>query len=84
VPTFNLLNYCLCSRDSSVGIAVGYRLDDRVSIPGTNNRFFFYFKLRPDRLCGPPSFLGYRGQSGRRMKLTTHLHLVPMSKMVEL
>jgi hypothetical protein len=45
----------------------------------------------PDRLWGPPSLLsdGYRGLcplgwGGRGLKLTTHLHLVPRSGMVEL
>jgi hypothetical protein len=37
----------------------------------------------PDLLCGPFSFLS-GGQSGRDMKLTTHLHPAPRSRMVEL
>jgi hypothetical protein len=44
------------SRDSSVGIAIGYGLDGRGSIPGEGNRFFFSAQ-RPDRLWGPPSLL---------------------------
>jgi hypothetical protein len=46
---------------------------------------------RLDRLCCPPNSLssGYRrlfpqGQSGRGVKLTTQLHLVPRSRMMEL
>jgi hypothetical protein len=49
---------------------------------------FFSSPLRPDRLRGPPNLLcnGYQGlfpleQSGRGVKLTTHLHLVARSIM---
>jgi len=48
---------------------------------------FFSSPPRPDRLCGPTSLLFnvYQGlfpwgQSGRGVKLTTHLHLVPRSR----
>jgi hypothetical protein len=48
---------------------------------------FFSSPPRPERLWGPPSLLsnGYQvlfpwGYSGRVVKLTTHLHLVPRSK----
>jgi hypothetical protein len=41
------------SRDSSVGIATGYGLDDRGSIPGSER--FFSTQQRPDRIWGPPS-----------------------------
>jgi hypothetical protein len=51
------------SRDSAVGIAAGYGLDDR----GVGVRFpvrsrIFSSPLRPDRLWGPPNLLsnGYR------------------------
>jgi hypothetical protein len=50
------------SRDSSVGIALGYGLDDRGSISG--GCFEFFCKPpRPERLWGPPSLLsnGYQG-----------------------
>jgi hypothetical protein len=78
------------SRDNSVGIAMGYRMDGRGSIPDTG-KTLFSSPQRPDRLWGPPSLLsnGYRrffpvGQSGRGVNLTAHLHLVPRSKLVGL
>jgi hypothetical protein len=77
------------SRDSSVGIALGYGLDDG----GSKVRFpaggweFFSSPPRPERFWGSPSLLsnGYQGlfpwgPSGRGVKLTTHLHLVTKSK----
>jgi hypothetical protein len=50
------------SRDSSVGIALGYGLDDRGSIPGGCWEFFSK-PPRPERLWGPESLLsnGYQG-----------------------
>jgi hypothetical protein len=66
-----------------------YGLNGRGSIPGKATTFFF----APQRLrwlWGTLSFYnGYRGlspwrQSGRDMKLATHLRLVPRSRMVEL
>jgi hypothetical protein len=56
---------CKCgSRDSSVGIATGYGLDDRgvgVRVPVGSR--IFSTTLCPDRLWGPPNLLsnGYRG-----------------------
>jgi hypothetical protein len=52
------------SRDSSVGIATGYGLDDReagVRVPVRSR--IFTSPCRPDRLCGSPNLLsnGYRG-----------------------
>jgi hypothetical protein len=41
---------------------------------------FFSSLPRPDRLWGPPSLL-FNGGSGRDVKLTTHLHLVPRLRM---
>jgi hypothetical protein len=54
--------YMLRSRDSSVGIALGYVLNDRGSIPGGGWEFFSS-PPRPERLWGPPSLLsnGYKG-----------------------
>jgi hypothetical protein len=42
----------------------------------------FTFPCRADRLWGPPNLLynGYRVESGRGVKLTTHLQLVPRSR----
>jgi hypothetical protein len=54
----------LMSRDSAVGIATGYGLEERgvgVRVP-VGSRIFFSSR-RPDRLWGPPNLLsnGYRG-----------------------
>jgi hypothetical protein len=76
------------SRDSSVGIATSYRLDGRCSIPGKGKKIFSTSQ-RPDRLWGPSNLLMGTGAprpwySDRSVKLTTHLHLVTRSRMVEL
>jgi hypothetical protein len=75
---------------SSVGIVTGHGLDSRGQIPSRSKRFFSS-PQHPDRLWVPLIVLsnGYQGllfweQSGRRVKLTTHLNLVPKSRMVEL
>jgi hypothetical protein len=75
------------SRDSVVCIATGYGLDDPgfgVLVPVASR--ISSSPRRPDRLWGPPSILcgGYRTlflreQSGRGVKLTTHLQLGPKS-----
>jgi hypothetical protein len=51
---------------------------------------FFSSPLHPELFRGPPNFLsnGYQGLfhwvlSGRGVKLTTHLHIVPRSRMRE-
>jgi hypothetical protein len=51
------------NRDSAVGIAIGYGLDDRgvgVRVPVGSN--IFSPPRRADRLCGPPNLMynGYR------------------------
>jgi hypothetical protein len=76
------------SRDSAVGIAAGYGLDDQevgVQVPVGSR--FFTSPCYPERLWGPLSLIsnGYRGLfprgwTGRGVKLTTHLHLVPRSR----
>jgi hypothetical protein len=71
------MKYPVEIRDSSVGITTGYGLDDQevgVQVP-VGSRIF----SSPDRLWGQPSLLsnGYRCQSGRGVKLTTHLQIVP-------
>jgi hypothetical protein len=71
-----------------VGIAMGYGLDGPGSIRGSAR---FFSSQRRCRLWGPPSLLTnvYQGffsreQSGRSVKLTVHLHLLPKSREVEL
>jgi hypothetical protein len=67
LPCYNIMKINILlnlSRDSVVGIATVYGLNDRgvaVRIP-VGSRIFFS-PLRPDQLWGPPNFLsnGYRG-----------------------
>jgi hypothetical protein len=76
------------SRNSAVGIATGYGLNDRrvgVRVPVGSK--IFSSPHRPDRLWGSPNLLsnGYRGlfprgYGDRSVKLTTHLQLVPRSR----
>jgi hypothetical protein len=76
------------NRDSAVSIVTVYGLDDRgvgVRVPVGSG--MFSSRHRPDRFWGPQSLLsnGYRGlfprvYSGRGVKVTTHLHLVPRSR----
>jgi hypothetical protein len=79
-------------RDSAGGIATGYGLTDLgvgVRVPVLS--IIFTSPCCPDRLWGQTSLLsnGYRGlfprgYSGRSVKLTTHLQLVPRSRKVGL
>jgi hypothetical protein len=85
---FSLLPFIL--RDPGYLSRYSDEVDGRGWIPGRYQKIFFTLQ-RPDWLWGPLSLLsnGYRwffprGKSSRGMKLTTHLHLVPRSKMVEL
>jgi hypothetical protein len=72
----------------NIFLSTNYGLDDWGSNPGGGWEFF-PSPPRPDRLWDPPSLLfnGYGGifpwgLSGREVKLTTHLHLIPRSKNV--
>jgi hypothetical protein len=60
------------SRHSSVGIAMGYRVDGAGYIPGSAR--FFSSSYRPDRLWDPPRFLssGYRGWVKRQGREFDH------------
>jgi hypothetical protein len=51
-------------------------------IPRKDRRYFFSPKC-PGRLWGPPNllFIVYRRKSGRGVKLTSHLHVVPRLKL---
>jgi hypothetical protein len=77
-------------RYRSVGIPTGYRLDGLSSIPGRVKKYFSSPHC-PDRLWSPPSLLSKDywkvfpwGWSGRSLKLTTHLRVVPRWRMVQL
>jgi hypothetical protein len=83
--------FIYCHRDfltvARMAHSVWQRTTDRAPaglIPGRGKRFFSS-PQRPDRLWDPPSLLsnGYRGQSGRIVKLTD-LHLVLKSRIVKL
>jgi hypothetical protein len=88
---FITITFICRSRDSSVGIATGYVLDDReVGVRVLVGSRIFSSPLRPDGLSGPPSLLSNeyrglspRGKSGRGMKLTNHLQLLPRSEYVD-
>jgi hypothetical protein len=68
-------------RDSSVGIATGYGLNDRgfgFRVPLGSR--IFSSPRRPKRLCGPPIQWVPAVKRPRGVKLTTHLQLVPRSR----
>jgi hypothetical protein len=71
------------SRDSSVGITLGYRLDDRssrVRFPAGAGNFSLHHHVQNGSGAHSASYsVGTRALS-RGAKLTTHLHLVPRSK----
>jgi hypothetical protein len=66
------------SRHSSVGIVTDYGMGRLGSIPGRGNRFSIFRSVQ----TGSVAHLA--GQSDRGVELTTYLHLVPRSGMVEL
>jgi hypothetical protein len=86
-----LLNKCTYwSWDSSVGIAVGYGLEAGARFPAWARDFSFLHNVQTDSEALPASypmgtedsFLG--GTAAGVGKLTTHLHVVSRSRMVEL
>jgi hypothetical protein len=78
------------SRDSSVGIATGYRLDGRGSIPGGAENFSLLYNVQTGSEAHPASYplgTGTVSKGVKRpggVKLINHLHLLPRSRMVEL
>jgi len=73
------------SHDSSVGIVLGYGLDDRGSrfrFPvETGNCSLHYRCVHNGAGAHPASYpMGSRGLSSWGVKLTTHLHLLPRSE----
>jgi hypothetical protein len=79
--------YHINSRGSAVGIATGYGMDDRgVGFRVPVGSGIVTSPYRPDRLWGPANlsseYLGLfpLGYSGRGVKLTAHLPLVPRSR----
>jgi hypothetical protein len=71
------------SRNSSVGIATGYGLDDQgggSSSPGRFKNFHFSISSRPALRSTQPPIKWVPGVSGRGVKLTSHLQLVPRSR----
>jgi hypothetical protein len=74
------------SRDSSVGIALGYGLDNRGSrfrFPAEAGNFSLHQRIQKGSGSLPASYpMGTRGffpggKAAGGVKLTTHLHLVP-------
>jgi hypothetical protein len=64
----NLIEVPKQSRDSSVGIALGYELDDRgsrVRFPAGAGNFFLHCRVQTDSGAHPASYpMGIRGSSG--------------------
>jgi hypothetical protein len=71
------------SRDSSVGIATSYGLDEQgsgSSSPGRVKNFHFSISSRPARVHPTSYKMGTGGKAAMAVKLTTHLQLVPRSR----
>jgi hypothetical protein len=87
LPFLSRIYHLFLKLNSSVGIATGYGLDDRgVGVLVPIGSSVFSSPRRPDRHWGPRSLLCNeyrglfpRGKSGRGVKLTTHLQLLPRS-----
>jgi hypothetical protein len=65
-------------------IMMSYRLDNLNSVPITGEIFLFSIAERPALGPTQPPIHYTRGVKLQGVKLTTHLHLVPRSRMVEL
>jgi hypothetical protein len=80
------INICTLSRYSVVGTATGYGLDNQgVGVRAVVGSRIFSSPRRPDVEPTHPPIHGYcglfpQGQSGRGVKLTTHLQLVLRSR----
>jgi hypothetical protein len=79
------------SRDNSVSIAMGYVLDGAGWIPSRGKRFFFpaqcpYRPWCSQRHSYPKGTMGtfFESKAEKGVTLTTVLHLVPLSRMMEL
>jgi hypothetical protein len=80
------------SQDSAVSIVTGYGLDGWDSIPGRDKQFSLLYSFQTSSLACPASYLmgtggfcprGGGGEGGWGMKLSTDLHLILRSRMVE-
>jgi hypothetical protein len=86
----NIYRELFNSRDSSVGIPLGYGLNDRgsrVRFRAGAGNFPLHHRVQNGSGTHPASYNGYQGLfpwgwSDRGVKLTTHLYLVPRSKNV--
>jgi hypothetical protein len=69
------------SRDSSVGIALGYDRGSRVRFQAGAGNFFLHHSVQNGSGSYPASYpMDTRNSFPGGVKLTTHLHLVPRSK----
>jgi hypothetical protein len=71
-------------RDSSVGIATGYELESPGSIPGSASFFLLSATSRPALRLTQPSIQWVPGVKRQGRDADHSLHLVPMSRNVEL